>query len=296
MAGLRARPVRGRRPAAALLVGLLALACGGREPATRSTCERILVSAPSAEEIVFALGLGPRVVGVGDYCTYPPEVAGLPRVGGLFNPNLERILTLKPDTAILLPSESELGGKLERLGIGVLIVPSDGLPDLDVAVARIAERCGLADAGTRLLADLRRDLSPLPKPDGRPPVVFLSLERQAGHLEEVLSAGPQSFVGELLARAGGINLLAETGGTFPRVTLETLLGRQPDVILELQTESLAPAAVARLVADWQAFPQIPAVRDGKVFVIAGSHTVVPGPRLPQLYREIAARVRPEIQR
>lgn len=237
-------------------------------------------------EILFALGLGPRVVGVGDYVTWPPEAAGRPRLGGLFDPNLEAIVALRPDLAVVLPSEAELARHLGALGVEVLEVDSDSLADTEAAIADIAHRCGLDEAGRELVDSLRRELAPDPLPGT--PRVLLSVEREPGHLEEVLSAGPGSFLDELLARLGAENVLADAPTPFPRVGLETVLGRRPEVIIELRSAPPGAEELAELQADWRAFPQLPAVRQDRLAVVAGSHTLLAGPRLPRLYAQLRA--------
>ncbi len=273
-----------------LALGWLGAAgCGGR-PATEATsCSRIVALAPSAVEIVFALGLGPRVVGVGDYATFPPEVASLPHLGGLTDPSLERLVSLRPDLAVLLVSEGELAGKLGRLGIPTVVVGSDRLQDLFTAVSQVAAVCHVEAAGTAVGTRLESELAPVVT--AARPRVFLAVDRRAGSLEEVLSAGPQSFLGELLERAGGSNLVADSPTAFPRVSLETVLARQPDLILELQFAAAGSDTVAlgeQLAADWRAFPQLRAVAANRIRLIAGPEVLVPGPRLGRVYAAMVA--------
>jgi iron complex transport system substrate-binding protein len=252
--------------------------------------------APSNVEILFVLGLGSKVVGVGDFSTWPPEANELPKLGGLMNPNLEAIVHLQPDLLIALPSEGALTARAEALGIEVLTVPSDDLDDVAVAIEEISRRCGIAEAGQRFLAEWRRALAPR-VPAGSPPPpgalrVMISIARPGGPPSEVLTAGPGSYLDELLTRLGAINVFADAPAPFPTVGLEEVLGRQPDVIVELRTQEPAnairgAAVESELRRDWSGFPQIPAVRDGWIELLAGSHTLLPGPRLPQLYRELA---------
>ncbi len=278
-----------RRALAFAFAAVLALglgACGGerRTLPGGTPPQRIIALAPSAVEILFALGLGDRVVGVGNYCTYPPEIAALPKLGGLVDPNLEAIVTLAPDLAVVLPSEAKLAGELARLGIDSLEVDSDSLADVEAAIEAVARRCGVEEAGRSLLARFRAGLAPVEGLTGVK--VLLSLERDPGKLEEVLAAGPSSSYGELLARLGAVNVLADSNLAFPKIGLESVLGRGPEVILELQAEAPTPELVRRLTADWERFPEVPAVRDRRIAVLGGSHTMVPGPRLVQLYDEM----------
>ncbi|HEV7504079.1 MAG TPA: helical backbone metal receptor [Thermoanaerobaculia bacterium] len=272
-----------------LLLGPVFAGCQGeRSPrSSQNTPQRIIALTPSVTETLFALGLGDRVVGVGDYSRWPPEAARKPRLGGLFNPNLERIVSLKPNLAVLIPSERGLGTKLKPLGIDVLVVPNESLADVEASFQTIARRCNVPKAGERLLAEWRAGLN-LPPLPGPPPRVLICVGRLAGQLGEVTVAGPNTFLDELLRRLGGKNVFADAPTLYPQIGLEEIVARKPDVILELRADPLTPAEVAAVVADWQALPQVPAVRLGQVKVIAHDYVLIPGPRIPQFYREMRA--------
>ncbi len=236
-------------------------------------------------EILFALGLGDRVAGVGNYVSWPPEAADKPRLGGLFDPNLERIVSLKPDLAVLLPSERDLALQLKPLGVDVLVVPDETLAEVESSFRTIARRCGVPPAGERLAAEWRASLAPRPLP-GPPLKVMISVGRSAGRLREVTVAARRTFYDELLARLGAANVFADAPTRYPQIGLEEVVAREPDVILELRPDPLTPDTAAAIVRDWAVLPQIPAVRNGRVKVIAGDYTMLPGPRLPRLYREM----------
>lgn len=268
---------------------ILALAGCRTEPAAVHSPRRIVVLAPSLTETLFALGLGPRVVGVGDFSHFPPEVLSRPRLGGLFDPNLERIVALHPDLAVLLPSERDLGDKLSRLGIASLVVRNENLADVEHGFTAIADRCGVPETGRRLAAELHRDLAPRPpRPPrkGAPLRVVLSVGRQAGRLTDLLVAGPGTFYDELLTRLGARNAFADAPVRYPQVALEEVLTRAPEVILEIREDLPSPAVARQLTTEWWGLPQLQAASRAQVFVLAGDYVVVPGPRLPRLYREM----------
>ncbi len=282
-----------------LLLALLLLlaplgACrreGGSLPSGSSPqapARRIVALTPSLVETLFALGLGDRVVGVGDYVSYPPAAVALPRLGGLFNPNLERAVSLKPDLAVLLPSEKDLGAKLRPLGVDLLIVPDESLADVERSFQTIADRCGVPAAGRKLTADWRSGLAlpPFPGPPLKPLKVLISVGRQEGKLGEITAAGHGTYLDELLTRLGAVNAFADSPTLYPQIGMEELVARRPDVILELRTDALTAAQSAAIVHDWQALPNLPAVRNGRVEVIARDYVLSPGPRLPELYRQM----------
>jgi iron complex transport system substrate-binding protein len=295
------RPAQGRRgwreiagrlaPCLFLYFVLAALCAGGggcrREtrPEAGTIPRRIVALTPSLTETLFALGLGDRVVGVGDYTSWPPEARSKPRLGGLFNPNVERIAALHPDLAILMPSERDLVAKLGPLGVEALIVPIESLADIERSFATIAERCGVPEAGARLRAEWKAGLESAPMTGPRPRVV-LSVGRDPGRLGEVTVAASRTFLDEILARAGGVNAFADAPALYPQAGLEELVARAPDLIVELRSEPLSPAATRALAEEWKQLPQIAAVRQGRVVVIATDYALVPGPRLPLLARDL----------
>src|SRR6185295_13363238 len=127
--------------------------------------------------------------------------------------------------------------------------------------------CGVPAAGERLAARFRADLAPLPRP-AKPPKVLLSVGRQGGRLSDITIAGPGTFLDELLRRAGGVNAFADSKLLWPQVGMEDLVARSPDVILELRTDPVSPSAAATLRDDWRRLSRLPAVRNGRVQVIA----------------------------
>ncbi|HEY6320114.1 MAG TPA: helical backbone metal receptor [Thermoanaerobaculia bacterium] len=248
-----------------------------------AAARRIVSLAPSLTETLFALGLGDRVVGVDDYSVWPAAAAAKARIGGLFNTNLEKIVSLRPDLALLLPSEHDVAAKLRGLGVASLIVPVETLADVERSFVAIARRCGVAPAGERLAASWRAELAPRPVPGGGL-AVMLSVGRQPGRLTGILAAARGTFLDELLVRLGAVNVFADAATRYPQVGLEEVVARAPQVILELRSDPAPPALAAALVHDWRQLPTVPAVRDRRIFVIAGDYVLVPGPRLPLLYR------------
>jgi iron complex transport system substrate-binding protein len=226
---------------------------------------------------------------VSSYTTWPPAAAKLPRVGGLFDPNVERMVALKPDLALLLPSQEDVAERLRSVGVDTLTVHLESLEDLGRAVRSIAARCGVEAAGEALAGRLRAELAPRPVPGA--PLTVISIDRPAGRTENVLVAGPGTYLQELLGRLGAKNAFADAPVRYPQVGMEEVLGRAPGLIVELQPKALDDAARRSLLADWRRFPTLPAVAGGHLAVISGPETLVIGPRLPELYRRLEQAVR-----
>jgi ABC-type Fe3+-hydroxamate transport system substrate-binding protein len=195
-------------------------------------------------------------------------------------------VALTPDLAVLVPSERDIGEKLRRFGIDSLIVSDETLADIEKSFHTVADRCGVPEAGERLAAQWREKLRPDPVPGA--PRVLLSTGRPAGRLADMVVVGPGTFLDELLRRLGAVNAFADAPIRYPEVGMEEIVARAPDIVIELRASRPAPEVVRQLADDWHVLPQVPAVRKGRIEVIGGDHVLIPGPRLPLLYRELRA--------
>jgi iron complex transport system substrate-binding protein len=253
--------------------------------------KRIVSTAPSITEALFALGLGDEVVGVSRFCNFPPSVQKLPKVGTYLAPDVEAIARLAPDLVVLQRISSELTDRLHALHINFIEVPHGTLNDVYTGIALIAkaaavpERAGiLNDRIKHGLTAIHEKAKELPSPR-----VLVIVNRRPGILAELTAVGPENYLQQLLEIAGGTNVLAEPGlPMYPRISLETVLRDDPDVILDLsgqqESEAERKAASAQVLALWSQETQLTAVRKGLVIVGTSNALLVPGPRAPEAAR------------
>jgi iron complex transport system substrate-binding protein len=259
------------------------IGCGAAPDASETVPRRIVAIAPNIVEILYELDLGERIVGVGNYCRWPTEVAGKPRIGGLLDPRLEQIVALEPDLAILLPSERSLAQSLESLGVEVLTTPTESIGDIEQAAEVIGRRTGTDQRARELIDRLRDRIAPRGQELGLDVLVIVG--REPGNLTDVYAAAGGTFLNELLGRLGAVNAVVDSAVRYPRVGLEAILSRAPSAVIELQPERLTDTVRSRLIDDWRvAMPQATPC----VTVIEGDHVLVPGPRLSLLYEQMAA--------
>jgi iron complex transport system substrate-binding protein len=272
----------------AALRALLSLCCllalrAGAEPAM----VRVVSLNPSLTEILISLGAREALVGVDDYSARAnPEVATLPRVGGLFNPSLEAILALSPDLVVLVPSaeQRDLRDRLEALGSEVLALANITLPELLASIETLGARVGRASAGKALADRIRAAFAEAERASqGRPrPRTVLVLQR-----DPVFIVGSGSFLDEMLRVSGAENLGATFGEPYPRVDVEWLIAQAPELILDASMDAEPPRAY------WQRWPSLPAVKADRIVPIAASAVTLPGPRLDQAVARLARAVRGE---
>lgn len=266
-----------RRLTAALLV--LAGAAWGAAPA------RIVSTAPSITEILFALGLGSRVAGVTQYCRYPAEAQSKPKIGTFLEPDLERILSLRPDLVLVISNPVQVAERLRQLGVRAENVSQDSIADIFRSITLIGKLTGTEARAARLSADIRARLDSARRQAAgrrRRGVLFL-VGRSPGTLQGMVGAGPGTFVDELLALAGGDNMLKASPIAYPRVSVEQVLAADPEVILDMgdfahgEGKPLEPAS--RVLGLWAKYPQLRAVREGGVRQVGDEIFIRPGPRV-----------------
>jgi len=256
---------------------------------------RIISLVPAVSEMLFAIGAGPQVVAVSSFDDYPPEVLKLPRVGALLDPDLERILSLRPDLVIVYESQIDLRRQLERAAIPTFVYKHAALADIAVTIRELGARVGRdegAKAATGLidakLAEIRTKVAGRPRPK-----TLLVFGRDALALRGIYASGGFGFLHDMLTAAGGDNVFADVKQQSVQATSELILSRRPDVIIELRSGSLPVEARRKEIAVWQALSSIPAVRTGRIAIITDLRTVVPGPRVAQGTELIARTLHPE---
>lgn len=268
----------------ARLVALLALA-GMLLPAAAP--QRIVSTAPSFTETLFALGVGSRVVGVSTYCHYPAAVEALPRVGPYLQPNIEAIARLRPDLVLVHAEQGQAVAQLKSLGIPVLALLNTSLEDTLRSAQEIGAAVGMAKEGAALERDLRARLAAISKrAEGRPRRSLLFVVgRTPGQLDGMIAVGKGSYLNELIQVAGGRNVLADSPVTYPRISMEAVLRLAPDVIVDMgdmsETVGVTEAHKRSVVRLWEAHGGVVAAKNKRVFAVAADIFVVPGPRVAE---------------
>ena len=252
---------------------------------------RIVSVVPAVTEMLFALGAGDRVVGVGSFDKFPPEVEKLPRVGALLDPDLERILSLSPDLVVVYGSQSDFRQQLERARVPMFVYSHAELSDVATTLTDLGTRIGAAAQARQLVQEMERRIAAVRasvagKPRPRTLIVF---GRESLSLRGIYASGGYGFVHDMVTAAGGDNVFAELKQQSVQATSELILARRPDVILELRAEPLAPDLETKERAVWNTLASVPAVRSGRVHIITDRRTVVPGPRVGEGV-EVIARV------
>jgi iron complex transport system substrate-binding protein len=242
---------------------------------------RVVSLTPSATEVVAALGATGLLVGVDDYSTYPPEVTRLPKVGSFLAPNLETIVGLRPSLVIVDDVHGQVAGALHDAGVATVACAIHGLPDVKAALRAVGAQIGKAADADRVVQgiDAALDRAAAQRPAKRPRVLAV-IDREAGGLGNLVTAGPGSWVDELLAVVGGDNVLSAAGVRYPKISAEEVLRARPEVILDLSY------AARESTAAWDRLA-VPAVAAHRVLAIADPFLVAPSPRVAEALAALA---------
>ncbi len=263
--------------------------------------QRIVSTAPSATEMLFALGLGDRVVGVTTYCNYPAEAKAKPRIGTYLQPNFEAILALKPDLVVVVKNPVRMAERLSALGLRVLELSDETVPGIAESIRRIGDAAGVPDRAKKLNESMRAELDSIAQRTRSLPrrkMMFI-VSRAPGRLEALMAVGNASFLNELIQIAGGENVFGSTSSSYPKVGLEEVLARNPDVIVDMgdmaETTSVSEQHKKEVVDLWKKRPSLKAARNNRVYAVASDVFVVPGPRAVEAAREFVKMLHPELK-
>jgi iron complex transport system substrate-binding protein len=260
-----------------------------------ASVERIVSTAPSITETLFAMGLGPRVVGVTIYCKFPPEAEKLPKIGTLLKPDVEAILALKPDLVVVQRQPNHLTEQLARLHVSFVEVDSHNLDDIYTGARAVGKATGTEEAAERLIRGMQsqlRDIGRLTEGRPKPKVAFI-VGHTAGRLEGMVAGSATSYFSDLLNYGGGANVFSDVRVPYPKISLEEIIARDPDVIMELSGDTRPKQE--EVLALWRSRGELKAVRAGRVYALESTPFLVPGPRAIEATRMVLHLLHPEIK-
>lgn len=256
--------------------------------------QRIVVLGPSTAANLFAMKQGHRIVGVSDYNTLS-EASELPRVGGLADPSLERIIALAPDMVLVQGNIPRVEQVCATSDIAFHAFKTDTLEGWSEEMTWLGGHVGPAAEATRVADDFDAELKQMQLLGlSVAPKVLLVIFRREDEASGMMVAGDQGFLHELLLAVGGVNVLHGSRQDYFDLNEERLVRLAPDVILEFQTDATAEdrkTLDAAALKTWQRdFPSLPAVRSGRVYSLTGKDLLIPGPAMLDTARQMRERL------
>jgi iron complex transport system substrate-binding protein len=268
-----------------LLFQAVASAQSPTPTATDVVPRRIISMAPNLTQIVYDIGAQDMLVGVTDFCKFPPAARSKEKIGGWINPNYEKILSLKPDLVIALKFHGKAVDNLRKLNVPVLVLDCMTIQDVLDAYDVLGKELGRQKDARRAKARLSKRLKKVKaEAKNRKPVpVLFVIDRTPGALEQIYGVGPNNFVDELIRWSGGENMLSDAKEPYPLVSKEQLLKRDPEVIVNALAEAhLKSNGVEGEAAVWNALPSLKAVKNHHVYCFTNEDFLIPGPTMANL--------------
>jgi iron complex transport system substrate-binding protein len=262
-----------------------------REMELPEDIQRVVSLAPSITESMFCIDQGHKLVGVTKYSDYPNQAKNIPSVGSYINLNIERIVSLRPDVCLATKDGNPYQAiqQLERAGIPVFALDPRDLPAIMDTIEKLGQLLGVAERAEQVATGMRQELHELQeivsRADTRPRVFF-----QIG-ISPIVSVGEDTFIHELINLAGGVNIAA-ADIQYPRYSREDVLIFNPDIIL-INSMSNEHDLVQAEIAQWQDFPQINAVRNGRIHSLEAALFNRPTPRLTKALKILVRLFHPE---
>lgn len=249
---------------------------------------RIVSLAPSITEMLFAMEAGDQLVGVTDFCDYPPEALKKPKVG-YSNPNMETLVALQPDL-VVAPNDflkPDVIAKLDQLKIPVFILADKNVEGIFVHIQTLGRIVGRSSKADTVAMQLRQQVAAIQQRiHGRAPVRTLYVLNS----QPLITVGPGSFIDQVIGMAGGINIAAKTGTPYPRLSMEAVLQEDPEALV-------FPVGKAEGISEseqqaWRQWSTMTAVKKDRLHQISADWLNRPGPRIAKGLESLAAVLHP----
>ena len=275
-----------------ILVLLLGAACAQSDRSSPLVPTRIISTAPSVTQMIYALQMQDNLVGVTSYCDYPPEARNKPQIGSFAAPSVEAILARRPHLVVILGDRQDLETQFDDLGLPVLMLNVHDLESVLASIQILADRLGVSERGIRLVGELTAEVNAHRKRASDRPRrrVLVLVGRNPGGVTDLYAVGARSYLADLVEAAGGESIFADSPILYPKVSIEEILVRDPEIILDLSQMGDEPSSpnlevIRRL---WKEFSTLQAVRNDRVFVLVEDVFLVPGPRMGEALNRLSA--------
>jgi iron complex transport system substrate-binding protein len=264
----------------------------GREVTIEKLPERIISLAPSNTEILFTLGLEDRIVGVTDFCDYPEAAKSKEKIGGFSEPNIEKIISLQPDLILATSMHQKPVEELEKLNVPSVVLDPKDFEDVFTSIEIIGKATGQDDKAAAIVGDLKARVK-----DVDDKVIKLTEDERPKVYYEIwpspiTTAGPGTFVNDIMQRAGGENIAKDAKKAYPQYSQEMIVAKNPDIIIFSHHGSSNQSAED--ILNRQGWESIEAIKNNKVFYVEENLVQRATPRLVDGLEQLAMMMHPEL--
>lgn len=304
---MRARSTKVMVTVAVVIAGLLLTGCGtqdttkktgkavrvtvvddtGKKITITKAPERIVSLTPANTEILFALGLGSKTVGVTTYCDFPAAATKKQKIGDFMNPNIEMILSLKPDLVLATAGvQKDLVDALAKFGTNIYVSDPEDINGVISNITEIGKITGREDAAHTITDRMRADVKEVKEQAKRAktkPRVFYEVA-----YDPLYTGGKGTFVDDVVTTAGGVNIAGTAGSGYIIYSLEELILQNPDIYLVVKGSMNDPGQLAARPG----YSGLAAVKNNRVYMMNDNLVSRPGPRITKGLKEIAEIIHP----
>lgn len=251
---------------------------------------RIISLVPSVTDLLYAIKAEDQLVGVSDYCTYPPAAVSKPKVGSFMTPNLEQIAALHPTIVFLYKTQTDTKDRLEQLQIPSTLLPADSLQDIYHDLNVLGKTTGKQQEAKSLTLSIQNSLQRTKaageKLTSSPRVLIIS-SRNPQKLASIYQAGPGTHLGDLLKIAGGHFAVVSRSAS---ISLEGIISANPDIIIDCTIIDPDPKRRKEQQSDalqlWNQLDSVAAVKNKRIYFIDSPEAGIPGSQVPEIARQI----------
>jgi len=263
----------------------------GREVQLDRIPERIVSLAPSNTEMLFALGLDDRIVGVSEHCDYPAAALDKPKVGTFAEPNLELVVAAEPHLVVAVHLNEEKLTRLSELGIPVLVLSPSSVAEIYASLELLGEAAQVQDNARAYVARMQERMKIIEER-----IALLPAKKRVYYevyADPLMSVGSETVIHELIETAGGYNIFADVETPYPKISAEAVIDRNPEVIIFPDYHG-DEAFMADEIINRPGWQSIDAVQNERVAGIDPNIISRPGPRAVEAVERLAAIIHPEI--
>lgn len=259
-----------------------------------TTPKRIVAIAPSTAEMICAIGACDLIVGVSKYCVYPAELKSREQIGGLYDPDLEKILALRPDLLITRGHHDALERLAEQGKFRIYHDETDSIAGIEQTVRELGALLGREAEASRVIDQFHTGLERIRKSNEQEPRprVLLTVSRNPERLSNILTTGKGTFLTEMIEIAGGTNVFGDIDMGYPEIGVESIIAKQPDCIIELMPDADVRAIEAGVRAQWAELSSVPSVRNNRIFIVGTNNALIPSTRYVEFVEEVARILHP----
>ena len=259
--------------------------------------QRVISTSPAITEILFALGVGNKVVGVTDFCSYPKEACILPSIGGPLNPSTETWISLKPDLIIIQEDSKIIQKNANIFKIPSLTVHVSNLKNILISIQDIADSLEVPKIGRQLTDKIKIKINNyrIQLKQLKPRQVLMLLSDTNDPSRDLYAVGRETFLNELLTIAGGENVLPHTMAKYPKISKEFIIAKSPEIIIEIGPKSnLSNDGILVRKKAWGKYPTLRAVKNDRLYFIGADYILIPGPRLVNILDDLTRNIHPQL--